>query len=130
MQSGVTGINTVRIYNPVKQSIDQDPEGHFIRRWVPELRSIDVAFIHEPWKSPTPPGNYPPPIVELQSATREAKEKIYGWKSRPGIRETAAKVYNKHGSRNPARERVRRQRSGVVAKGQTVANEAQGSFDF
>ncbi|MBC7625429.1 MAG: deoxyribodipyrimidine photo-lyase/cryptochrome family protein [Aeromicrobium sp.] len=130
MQSGVTGINTVRIYNPVKQSIDQDPDGHFIRRWVPELRRIDAAFIHEPWKSSTPPSGYPPPIVELQSATREAKEKIYGRKSQPGIRETAAKVYNKHGSRNPAREGVRRRATAASVKAALVDKLAQGSFDF
>jgi hypothetical protein len=74
--------------------------------------------------------------VELCSATREAKEKIYGWKNRPGIRETAAKVYDKHGSRNPAREGVKR-RSGVKRKPSAVAamvaaveDEQQGSFDF
>jgi deoxyribodipyrimidine photo-lyase len=107
MQSGVTGINTVRIYNPVKQSIDQDPAGHFIRRWVPELRRVETAFIHEPWKSSTPPGSYPAPMVDLQAATRHAKDTIYDWKNRPGIHEQAAKVYDKHGSRNPAREGVR-----------------------
>ncbi|MEM9754864.1 MAG: FAD-binding domain-containing protein, partial [Pseudomonadota bacterium] len=37
MQSGVTGMNTVRIYNPVKQGHDQDPDGAFTRQWVPEL---------------------------------------------------------------------------------------------
>ena len=132
MQSGVTGINTVRIYNPVKQSQDQDPAGHFIRRWVPELRGVEAAFIHEPWSSFNPPADYPQPIVELQSATREAKEKIYGWKNRPGIRETAAKVYNKHGSRNPAREGVQRRRkpSAVAAMVAAVEDEQQASFDF
>ena len=37
MQSGTTGINTVRIYNPVKQGYDQDPTGVFTRKWLPEL---------------------------------------------------------------------------------------------
>ena len=49
MQSGTTGINTVRIYNPVKQSHDQDPDGQFIRQWVPELKRVNEEFIHEPW---------------------------------------------------------------------------------
>jgi deoxyribodipyrimidine photo-lyase len=136
MQSGVTGINTVRIYNPVKQSQDQDPAGHFIRRWVPELRDVPAAFLHEPWKSTVLPNGYPAAIVELASATREAKEKIYGWKNRPGIRETAARVYDKHGSRNPAREGLRarvgskRKLSAVAAMVAAVEDEQQGSFDF
>lgn len=130
MQSGVTGINTVRIYNPVKQSQDQDPAGHFIRRWVPELRRVEAAFIHEPWKSAAPVPDYPAPIVELQSATREAKEKIYNWKNRPGIREQAAKVYDKHGSRNPAREGVRRRKTVPRASSAPDAPPSQVSFDF
>jgi deoxyribodipyrimidine photo-lyase len=129
MQSGVTGINTVRIYNPVKQSQDQDPSGHFIRRWVPELRRVEAAYIHEPWKCALPPLQYPAPIVDLQSATREAKERIFEWKSRPGIREQSAKVYDKHGSRNPAREGVKRgQRRAPAAALQTSSSQA--SFDF
>ena len=40
MQSGTSGINTVRIYNPIKQGLDHDPEGRFIRQWLPELRDV------------------------------------------------------------------------------------------
>ena len=50
MQVGTTGINTIRMYNPVKQSIDHDPQGIFIKKWLPELSKVPIALIHEPFK--------------------------------------------------------------------------------
>ena len=52
MQSGVTGINTIRIYSPRKQAQDQDPKGLFIKRWVPELSEVPDAYLPEPHTMP------------------------------------------------------------------------------
>ena len=50
MQAGVTGINSIRVYNPVKQSYEKDTDGAFIKKWIPELKEINSELIHEPWK--------------------------------------------------------------------------------
>ena len=52
-----------RIFNPVIQSKRFDPEGDYIRRWVPELRGVSAPYVHEPWRSPSPLG-YVGPIVD------------------------------------------------------------------
>ncbi|MEO1718930.1 MAG: FAD-binding domain-containing protein [Pseudomonadota bacterium] len=103
MQSGTTGINTVRIYNPVKQGHDQDPDGDFVRRWVPELAAIPGGDVHEPWAhalgSAILDKSYPMPVVDHQEAARAARQKIYGARRGPAFRETANEIQDKHGSR-------------------------------
>ncbi len=53
-----------RIFNPVLQGRRFDPDGAYVRRYVPELRDVDLAFVHTPWQAPSPPRDYPPPIVD------------------------------------------------------------------
>ena len=100
MQSGVTGINAVRMYNPIKQSLDHDPEGKFIRRYVPELKDVPSSFLNEPWRMETPPAAYAKPLVDHDTALRHARAKIgKRWKS-DGFREESKGVHQKLGSRS------------------------------
>ena len=108
MQSGTTGINTVRVYNPVKQSYDQDPDGVFIRLWLPELARVPKAFIHEPWRmSPEEQEaagcrigiDYPARIVDHLTAARSARERIYAIRRTAAFREEADAIQARHGSR-------------------------------
>lgn len=48
MQSGTTHGSPPRIYNPIKQSLEKDPEGEFIRLWVPELSDLEGSVLHLP----------------------------------------------------------------------------------
>ena len=114
MQSGVTGINTIRIYSPIKQVLDQDPKGVFIRKYVPELEHVPDTFLAEPHKMPMGEQmmarcvigkDYPAPIVDHKSAYAEAKSRMFAAKGSKPAREAARRVYRKHGSR---REPVRR----------------------
>jgi deoxyribodipyrimidine photo-lyase len=113
MQSGTTGINTIRMYNPVKQARDQDPGGAFVRQWIPALARVPDAFVFEPWTMPATVQqaahcvvgrDYPAPIVDNAESMRAARERVWSLKARREVRETAQAVYEKHGSRHPGRE--------------------------
>ena len=95
MQAGVTGINATRVYSPARQQHDQDPEGRFVRAWLPELGTAD----------------YPPPIVDWASAAREARDRVWAARRAPGAQRVAQQVWSRHGSRHPQREPVRRPRA-------------------
>ncbi len=53
-----------RIFNPTSQGKRYDPEGDYVRRFVPELAPVSKRHIHSPWQSPNPPAGYPAPIVD------------------------------------------------------------------
>jgi deoxyribodipyrimidine photo-lyase len=99
MQSGTTGMNAIRIYNPIKQSMDQDPDGKFIKKWVPELKDIPTQFIHQPWLFDIDNESYPKPIVDEKLARARAKEKIYALKKESKKSDETTKLVLKHASR-------------------------------
>ncbi len=108
MQSGTTGINTLRIYSPTKQARDQDPDGVFIRRWVPELAAVPLDYLPTPWLMPLAiqqrvgcliDRDYPAPLVDEAQATRAAKQAMAGLRGTAPAREQADAVQQRHGSR-------------------------------
>ena len=103
MQSGTTGINLPRIYNPVKQGKEQDPAGPFVRHWLPELAVVPDKYIHEPWNWGDAPqllkDTYPRPIVDHLKVARIAREKVWAIRRSDNHKEIALKIQDKHGSR-------------------------------
>jgi deoxyribodipyrimidine photo-lyase len=121
MQSGVTGVNTIRMYNPIKQGLDQDPDGVFIRRWVPELAGLAGAAIHTPWEAGGAAG-YPAPIGDHAALARAARQRLWSLRSGPAYREAANEIQKRHGSRRSGMRQVgaRRQRGAPRAAQPTL----------
>ncbi|MGU3846180.1 FAD-binding domain-containing protein, partial [Vibrio diabolicus] len=96
MQAGVTGTNTIRIYNPVKQAQEHDPDGAFIYKWVPELQMVPTPLLFEPWTMTQmetvmyhlkPDSRYLAPIVDLNSAAKDARERLWAWRKRADVKQ-------------------------------------------
>lgn len=128
MQSGTTGINTLRIYNPVKQGQDQDRAGAFTRAWVPELATVPDALLQEPWRWDGAGGlRYPAPIVDVKQAAAWARDRVWAVRQGDGFRAQAAQVVRKHASRKDAKGRFRRD---PVAVKTVKKDSRQMGFDF
>jgi len=99
-----------------KQGRDHDPDGLFIRKYVPELRTVPKQYIHEPWKMPKLVAQscssdwkaYPRPIVDEKQSAKDAKEKVGRIKRSEAAKKEAKKVYEKHGSRRGSTQRKRK----------------------
>ncbi|MDP5105756.1 MAG: deoxyribodipyrimidine photo-lyase [Polaribacter sp.] len=105
MGAGETGINTLRIYNPIKNSLAHDEDATFIKKWCPELADLPIAFIHEPYLM-TPLDelfnnfklgeNYPKPIVDINSARKRASDILWEMKKDPDVRSENFRILKKH----------------------------------
>ena len=130
MQSGTTGINTTRVYNPIKQAQDHDPYGKFVRRWLPHMRHVPDTWLFEPWLMPEKQknnlvlsGHIVEPLVDLAAATRESKQRLYAVRKKPEIIDGKKAVIDKHASRKSMQSRKK-----IISTRRV--NESQLGFDF
>ena len=136
MQSGTTGINTTRVYNPIKQAQDHDPHGLFVRQWLPAMRRVPDTWLFEPWRMPSTlhaslglvaGQDIVQPLVDLTSATRQAKQRLHERRQTDAVKVAKKAVVDKHASRkNWTTPRTARARQTASSN----ASKTQLGFDF
>lgn len=105
MQAGETGTNMLRIYNPVKNSHEHDPNAKFIKKWLPELKDLPVPLAHEPYLMTEMEQqlynfhlgkDYPEPIVDLETTRKRASETLWSLRKNRKVKEESARILKKH----------------------------------
>ena len=112
MQAGETGINNLRIYNPVKNGHEHDADAEFIKKWVPEIAHLPLAFIHEPYLMTTLDQqfnncilgvDYPKPIVNIKLHRKKASDILWDLRKDPYVISESYRILQKHTIDNRSR---------------------------
>ena len=136
MQSGTTGINTTRVYNPIKQAQDHDPHGLFVKHWLPAMRRVPTTWLFEPWLMPPTLQDQigvrvgqeiAQPVVALAPATREAKQRLHSRRQTDSVKAAKKAVIDKHASRKSWGNTRTAERT---SRRSSPAAQAQLGFDF
>lgn len=105
MQAGTTGVNTLRVYNPIKNALEHDPDGTFVKQWLPELAALPSQLVHQPWMvGPLEaemygfkPGiDYPNPIIDLSAATKKHKDALWAMRKSEEVKAENKRILATH----------------------------------
>lgn len=105
MQSGVTGTNIIRVYNPVKQSLEKDKDGIFIRKWLPQLSELPNEMIHTPWDLTSMEQQiyqcklgetYPLPMVDINETGKIARDLLWDFQKRFDTKKESQRILSTH----------------------------------
>ena len=112
MQAGVIGFNTLRVYSPVKQFLDHDPDAKFVKRWLPELNGRTPAEIANSSEIKFP--EYRTELIPLKDRAKEMKARVFSIrKSQEGWKATQ-RTLSKHGSKRTIRKPKNKKDSGQM----------------
>jgi deoxyribodipyrimidine photo-lyase len=114
IQAGETGVNTIRIYNPVLKAKEHHPKAEFILQWLPELRHIPVPLIFEPWQlSAMQQALYqcrigiddPQPLVDVDAAAANVRDMLLSYRTEGEVRKENMRILQRHTLRRDEREK-------------------------